>query len=115
SAPFSTTVYVGSGGGSLTPSSCQVSQSPNTSATAVAPGTTVTLAVTCGIGNPLTSCLWSGGISSTSCTVNVTAPSANTSYSVTPSNAAGSGTSLSTTVNVNSGGGIAGQNFCSGA
>ena len=115
--PFSTTVYVGTGTTStpLTPSSCVVSQSPNTSSAAVQAGTSVTLSVTCGSGNPLTSCVWSGGISSTACSVNVTAPSVNTSYSVTPANSAGSGSSISTTVNVITQQTQQGQNFCTGS
>ena len=102
-ATFSTTVYVGSTGTpppNPVPSNCSISQSPNTLSAAVTAGTNVTLTVNCGTGTPLTSCSWSGGISSTACSVTVAAPSASASYFATPSNANGAGSQVSTTVSV---------------
>ena len=117
SSPFSTTVYVGSSNTQQNPvpANCTVSQSPNTNSAAVQPNTSVQLSVTCGTGSPLTSCAWSGGLGN-ACTVSVSAPSVNTSYTVTPSNANGPGGTISTTVNVVSPPPV-GQNYtnyCSG-
>jgi hypothetical protein len=113
---FSTTVYVGSSTppANPVPSGCSVSQSPNSLSSSVPAGTSVNLAVNCGTGTPLTSCSWNG-ISSTACSINVTAPSSSTSYFVTPSNANGAGSQISTTVNVTQVVVGQGQNFCQGA
>ena len=112
-----TTVYVGTqvGGGTLAPGNCFVSQSPNTSSSPVTAGTSVSLSVACSSGNAPTSCSWSGGVSSTSCFVNV-APQATTTYNVTASNSGGSASSVSATVNVNGTPNVpppgTGQDFC---
>lgn len=114
---MSTTVYVGpqSGGGTAAPGSCFVSQSPNTTSSAVTAGTNVSLSVTCSTGNAPTSCSWSGGIGSTSCFVNV-APQATTTYTVTASNSGGSAPAVSSQVNVSGSTSTpppsTGQDFC---
>lgn len=111
---FSTIVYVGSGTQqNPVPSGCSISQSPNSLSSSVAAGTSVTLTVNCGTGTPLTSCSWNN-ISSTACSVNVTAPSSSTSYFVTPSNANGAGSQISTTLNVTQVVVGQGTNFCQG-
>ena len=107
SGSFSTTVYIGT---IIAPSNCSLSQSPNTSASPVVAGTNVTLSVGCVGGTAPTSCSWSNGIASTLCTIDIAAPSTTTVYSVTASNAAGSGASVSTTINVTQG--VVGLNFC---
>ena len=110
-ATFGTTVYIGNN--SVTaPSNCSISQSPNSTASPVFAGTTVTLAAICSGGSTPTSCSWSNGISSTACTVNVAAPSATTTFSVIASNTGGSAPSVSTSINVTAANGA--QNFCTG-
>ena len=115
-ATFSTTVYVGTTQptpGATAPSGCSISQSPNSAATAVQPNTTVTLSMTCGGGSPVTGCAWSNGIAGTACAVNVSAPTATTSYSATASNSAGT-SSASTTISVTSAPISNAQNYCTG-
>ena len=115
-ATFSTTVYIGNGPptGSV-PSNCSISQSPSTSSTPVAAGTTVTLSASCASGDAVTSCAWGNGISSTACSVNITAPAATSSYSVTPSNSIGPGPTTITTVQIAGIIGPIAQNFCTGS
>jgi len=100
-APFSTTVYIGNNNQQTTvaPSNCSVSQSPNTNNGAVAAGTTVNLSASCTGGSAVTGCSWSNNLGTSSCSVNV-APSATTSYSVTPSNSAGNGPTVGATVQI---------------
>ncbi len=93
-AVFSTTVYIGTQVAPTTPpSGCTISQSPNTLASAVAPGTSVQLTVSCSGGTP-TKCVWTNADISSgnqTCSATITAPSAqSTGYSVTPSNSGGS-------------------------
>ena len=93
-AVFSTIVYVGTQVAPPTPpSGCTINQSPNTLTTAVAPGTTVQLTVSCSAGTP-TKCVWTNSdisAANQNCSVNITAASAtSTGYSVTPSNSGGS-------------------------
>ena len=116
-ATFSTTVYIGNGPVTgLPPSSCSISQSPNTAVAAVTAGTNVTLTASCSGGNAVTSCTWTNGISSTACSINVTAPSSNTSYTATANNQYGSATPTSTTIQVSSGTPPPNaQNFCTGS
>lgn len=112
------TVYVGpqSGGGTVAPGNCFVTQSPNTSSSPVQAGASVSLSVACSTGNAPTSCSWTGGISSTSCFVNVVAPQTNTTYTVTASNGGGSAPAVSSQVNVTGGGSgnptPTGSDFC---
>lgn len=96
--------------GGTAPGGCSIAQSPDTSGSPVAPGTSVTLTTSCTSGNAATSCAWNNGIASTTCAINVT-PSVTTTYSVVASNAYGSAPSASSTVNVAVQGG---QSFCSG-
>ncbi|MBK9608492.1 MAG: hypothetical protein IPO58_19385 [Betaproteobacteria bacterium] len=63
--PASTTIYVIGG---TAPGNCSISQSPNTAASPVSPGTNVTLTLACGSGGPVTACAWSL-IGSTACMV----------------------------------------------
>lgn len=96
---FSTTVYIGTTPQqTIPPSNCNVSQSPNTNAAAVASGTTVTLSASCSGGDPVTSCSWTG-VQSSACSVNV-APTSTTSYSMTASNGGGSAPAVGATVNI---------------
>jgi hypothetical protein len=114
----STTVYVGTPQAGSAPGSCFVTQSPNTTVTAVTQGTTVSMYVTCNSGSAPTSCSWTGGIASTACSVSVSAPATTTTYSVTPSNQYGPASAVSSTLNVTSttgGGGSTGTNYCSGS
>lgn len=90
--PLSTTVYItGAPAGPTPPTGCSISQSPNTVNGAVNAGTTVTMSLTCSGGSPVTSCSWTNGLGN-ACTVQVSAPSQNTTYSATAANAAGSAT-----------------------
>ena len=119
-ASFGTTVYIGPppppGGGGSPPSNCSISQSPNTSATPVATGTTVTLSASCATGGAVTSCAWGNGISSTACSVNVSAPAATAGYSVVPSNSFGNGPTTSATIQVSNGSPTPTPvNFCTGS
>jgi hypothetical protein len=111
--PFSSTVYII--GSVVAPGNCSIAQSPNTNVNAVSAGSTVNLTATCSTGNAPTSCAWSGGIASTSCSsVAVTAPATTTGYSVVASNSAGPAPSVSTTVNVQSTTST-GTNLCTGS
>ena len=108
--PFNVTVYAGA---VVAPGACAIAQAPNTAQTAVAPGTSVTLNLTCAGGGAPTSCSWNNGIASNSCSVNVLAPSSSATYSATASNAGGTSSLVNTTINVT----VAGQavtNYCTG-
>lgn len=108
----SITIYVGTQVGPV-PSGCSITQSPNTSNAAVAPGTTVLLTANCTVGTPLTTCSWNS-LATTSCTNVPVAPASSTTYSVTPSNTVGpASSSATTTVNVVTPGSNA-LNFCTG-
>lgn len=116
-ATFSTTVYI-AGAQGVAPSNCSIAQSPNTTVSPVAAGTNVTLTATCASGSPVTSCAWSNNVpATTSCSVNVAAPAASTSYSVTASNSFGPAPSASTTIQIQvpppSGG--TSRNYCTGS
>ncbi|MBK8741849.1 MAG: Ig-like domain repeat protein [Betaproteobacteria bacterium] len=92
--PASTTIYVIGG---TAPGNCSISQSPNTAASPVSPGTNVTLTLACGSGGPVTACAWSL-IGSTACMVNFVAPAATASVTGTASNSFGAAPPVGTTI-----------------
>ena len=111
---FQTTVYIANTNPGTAPSNCSISQSPNTTVSPVASGTSVTLTASCASGNAVTSCAWSNNVASTTaCSVAVLAQSANTSYTVTPSNSFGPGPTVSSTVQVQTG--PTATNYCTGS
>ncbi|MEO8132718.1 MAG: hypothetical protein ABI831_01885 [Betaproteobacteria bacterium] len=61
------------------------------------------LTATCSTGSAPTNCSWNNGISSTSCSVSIFAPSVTTTYNATASNSGGAAPPVSTIVNVASG------------
>ena len=100
SAAVSVTVTVVAAPPGTVPANCAISQSPSTASTAVAPGTIVTLSVTCSSGGAPTACAWTAGITSTSCSVSYAAPSSTNYVSATPRNASGTGAQTQTVVYV---------------
>lgn len=89
----------GSGPVVVAPSSCSVTQAPNTTTNPIQPGAGVTLSMACASGSPVTACSWNG-VASSSCNL-VVNPLVTTSYTVIASNSAGSSPSATTTVRVN--------------